>query len=95
MQKIVCANITQEHGADYGTGTINGSNSDANLWPGSTIVGMSSKKLVWLGFFVGSTIGGMVPTLWGDEIISLSAIVLSTLGGIGGIWAGVRLGQTL
>jgi hypothetical protein len=56
---------------------------------------MSSKKLVWLGFFVGSTIGGMVPTLWGDEIISLSAIVLSTLGGIGGIWAGVRLGQTL
>jgi len=56
---------------------------------------MSSKKLIWLGFFVGSTIGGMIPTLWGDDMISLSAIVLSTLGGLAGIWAGFRIGQSL
>ena len=63
--------------------------------PGSTIGRMSSKKLVWLGFFVGSTIGGIIPTLWGDDMISVSAIVLSTLGGVAGIWAGIRVSQSL
>ena len=50
-------------------------------------------KLIWLGMFVGSTIGGFVPMLWGAEALSLSAVFGSAIGGILGIWAGYRLGR--
>ena len=56
---------------------------------------MNPKKMVWLGFFVGSTIGGFIPTLWGDDMLSVAAFVWSVLGGIAGIWAGYRLARSL
>jgi hypothetical protein len=56
---------------------------------------VSSKKLIWLGFFIGSTVGGLLPSLWGDDMISISGIVLSTVGGIVGIWAGYRIAKSL
>ena len=52
-----------------------------------------SKKAIWFGMFVGSTIGGSVPMLWHASMFSLSAILLSTVGGIAGIWAVHRLGR--
>ena len=53
------------------------------------------KKLIWGGFFVGSTIGNMLPLLWGGDMISISGVLLSLLGGIAGIWAGYRAGESM
>lgn len=54
---------------------------------------MSSKSLVWLGLFIGSTIGGFIPTLWGDSFLSLSSVLLTAVGGIAGIYAGFKFSQ--
>ena len=53
------------------------------------------KKMIWIGLFVGSTIGNFLPTLWGGDAISVSGVLLSLVGGIVGIWAGYRLGQSM
>lgn len=50
-------------------------------------------KLIWIGLFVGSTIGGFIPSLWGAGVFSLSGAVFSTLGGIFGTWFGYRVGN--
>lgn len=52
---------------------------------------MSQNKLIWIGFAVGSTIGGFIPGLWGDSSLSFSSILFSAIGGIMGIYAGFRL----
>jgi len=54
-----------------------------------------TKKFVWIGLFVGSTLGNMLPLLWGGDAISISGFLFSILGGIAGIWVGYRLGQSL
>jgi hypothetical protein len=54
-----------------------------------------TKKLVWIGLFVGSAIGNMVPMLWGGDAISIAGVLFSMIGGIVGIWAGYRLGQSM
>lgn len=41
--------------------------------------------------FVGLTIGGFVPDLWGAGMFSVSSLLFSALGGIAGVWLGVRL----
>jgi hypothetical protein len=53
-----------------------------------------TKKFIWIGMFVGSTIGNMLPMLWGGDAISISGVVLSLIGGIIGIWVGYRWGQS-
>jgi hypothetical protein len=50
-------------------------------------------KLIWIGVFVGSTIGGLVPSLWGADMLSFSGVIWSGVGGIAGIWLGYRLGD--
>ena len=52
-----------------------------------------TKKLVWVGFFMGSTMGGYVPSLWGGGSLSMSAVLLSFVGGMAGIWLGYRFGR--
>ncbi len=54
---------------------------------------MSSKKVIWFGAIVGSTIGGMVPQLWHASMLSMWGMVLSTVGAVIGIWIGWRLTQ--
>lgn len=54
---------------------------------------MSQKTLVWIGLSVGSVVGGYLPVMWGGDLFSFSSIVLSTIGGFLGIWAGFKLGQ--
>jgi len=54
-----------------------------------------TKKFVWIGLFVGSAIGNMVPMLWGGDAISISGVLFSTVGAIVGIWVGYRLGQSM
>ena len=41
---------------------------------------------IWMGIFIGSTIGGMIPWLWGDSILSYSSVLLSAVGAIVGLW---------
>jgi len=53
-----------------------------------------SKKWIYLGMFVGSTIGGLVPALWHASMFSMSGIVLTAVGGIAGIWAGYRISRS-
>jgi hypothetical protein len=54
-----------------------------------------AKKLIWLGFIVGSIVGSLVPTLWGAGMLSVSSFVLSAVGGAVGIWAGYKADQML
>ena len=56
---------------------------------------METKKLCWIGLFIGSTIGGYVPVLWGGDLLSYPSIFGSLVGGLIGIWAGYRIGQSL
>ena len=57
---------------------------------------MSAKTLIWIGILVGSTLGSLVPMLWGgDVLVSISSIVWSTIGGLLGIWGGYKLSQML
>ncbi|MDQ2932918.1 MAG: hypothetical protein M3Q80_00865 [bacterium] len=56
---------------------------------------MSPKTLIWIGVFIGSTLGGWIPTLWGAGIFSFSGIIGSMLGGVAGIWAGYTLSKMM
>ena len=52
-----------------------------------------SKKSIYFGMFLGSTVGGCIPMLWHASMFSMSALLMSTLGGIAGIWFVWRLGR--
>ena len=52
---------------------------------------MGSNSLVWLGMFVGSAVGGFLPSLWGADVFSFSSILLTAVGGLAGIWVGFKL----
>lgn len=52
---------------------------------------MNGTGLIWLGMFLGGTVGGLVPALWGGGLIADT--VVSGIGGLLGIWAGFRLGK--
>ena len=54
---------------------------------------MSQKALVWVSLLIGSTVGGYVPTLWGADLLSVSGIVGSVVGGLAGIWGAYKLSQ--
>lgn len=52
---------------------------------------MNRKSLVMGGMVAGSTIGSFLPLLWGDSALSMTSILLSAVGGVLGIWGGLRL----
>lgn len=54
-----------------------------------------SKPLVWIGLFVGSTVGGMIPSLWGASFLSVSSVFLSGVGAIAGIYVGFKISQNM
>ena len=54
---------------------------------------MERQKLVWFGVFVGSALGGFIPTLWGDSAFSMSSVILTAVGGFVGIWLGWKIGE--
>lgn len=52
--------------------------------------------MITIGATIGSTVGALLPQLWGDhDFLSLSSTALGFVGGIIGIWAGVKLGKLL
>ena len=52
---------------------------------------MNPRPMIYIGLFIGSTLGGYIPTLWGAGLFSMSSILLSMLGGLLGIWLGYRI----
>jgi uncharacterized membrane protein YeaQ/YmgE (transglycosylase-associated protein family) len=46
---------------------------------------------VWVGILIGSTIGGLIPELWGDGLFSYAAVLLSDVGAFVGLWIGYKL----
>ena len=54
-----------------------------------------NKLIIGIGMFLGSTIGGYIPMLWGASLLSFSAIFFSAIGGILGIWIGYRISKYL
>ena len=54
---------------------------------------MQAKTRVWIGVFVGSTIGSSIPMLWGSDFLSFSSVFLGGVGAFVGIWLGWRLSQ--
>ena len=45
-----------------------------------------SRSVTWMGMLVGSTLGGLIPELWGADLFSFSSVLFTALGGIAGIW---------
>ena len=56
---------------------------------------MNTKSLIWIGMFVGSTVAGFVPRLWGANVFSLAGFAFSSVGALAGIWLGYKLGTSL
>ena len=52
-----------------------------------------TKKYIYFFLFLGSAIGSYVPALWGDDVFSMSSILLSGIGGLVGIYIGYVFGQ--
>jgi hypothetical protein len=67
--------------------------SPAAFVEGVLLVTVSKKTLIWIGLFIGSTIGGYLPALWGSDVFSFSSVLGSAIGGIGGIWLGFKTGD--
>ena len=49
------------------------------------------KLLIFFGMMIGSTIGGLIPLLWGAGIFSYSGVLFSGIGAVVGIWIGYKL----
>ena len=57
---------------------------------------MSSKTIVSIGMAIGMIVGGFIPWLFGDHsMIDGWSILGGFIGGIAGIWAGVKVNQRL
>ncbi len=54
---------------------------------------MSSKPLIWIGLFIGSSVGSYIPAFWGADIFSASSVILGSIGGLFGVWIGFKLSQ--
>lgn len=49
------------------------------------------KTSAWIGIVVGSSIGGMVPALWGAGLFSFSGVFFSAVGAFAGIWVAYKI----
>jgi hypothetical protein len=55
-----------------------------------TVVSTHMRSAIWIWIFVGSTIGGLIPALWGGDMLSWSGVLLSGVGAIMGLWLASR-----
>jgi hypothetical protein len=51
------------------------------------------RSSIWLGILIGSTVGGMIPSLWGDGVISYASVLLSGAGAFVGLWVGAKFSR--
>ncbi len=54
---------------------------------------MRSSSCIWIAIFIGSTIGGLIPGLWGGDMLSYSSVVLSGVGAFVGLWIGFKMSR--
>ena len=52
-----------------------------------------SRSLIGICATAGLFVGGYVPVLWGASSFSLQSLVFGALGGVAGVWAGVRIAE--
>jgi hypothetical protein len=51
------------------------------------------RSVIGLTAFVGMTVGGFAPELWGGSSMSLGSVLFAVLGGVVGVWFGARLAR--
>ena len=56
---------------------------------------MSKKTIISIMAGVGMTLGSMIPMLWNGDLLGGMSILLGLVGGIIGIWLGVKIGNAL
>jgi hypothetical protein len=49
------------------------------------------RSAIWIGILFGSTIGGLIPSLWGGDLLSYSGLLLSGAGAFAGLWVGYKM----
>src|SRR5450631_3279202 len=49
------------------------------------------RSAIWMGIFIGSTIGGFIPLIWDDDMLSYSGVLFSGIGAFVGLWFGLRV----
>jgi uncharacterized membrane protein YeaQ/YmgE (transglycosylase-associated protein family) len=54
---------------------------------------MKPKVMIMIGMVVGSTLGSWLPSLWGASWLSMTSLLLGTVGGFAGIWAGYKISR--
>lgn len=54
---------------------------------------MNTKKIIWLFMFIGGAVGGYIPTLWGANSFSMTAILFNALGAMFGVWFGFKISR--
>jgi hypothetical protein len=47
--------------------------------------------VIWLFALVGSTVGSVIPALWGGSMLGLASLALGTAGGVAGVLVGARV----
>jgi uncharacterized membrane protein YeaQ/YmgE (transglycosylase-associated protein family) len=50
-----------------------------------------NKKVLWMCMAVGSTIGGYIPTFFGQSQFGIMSILGSVVGGVAGVFAAQRI----
>ena len=49
------------------------------------------RRVVWLFVGFGMVVGGFLPAVWGGSALGLASLVFGTMGGVAGLWLGVKL----
>ena len=53
------------------------------------------KRVLWMCLLVGSTLGGMLPELWGASTWGLTSLVFGSAGAAAGVWVAARISDSL
>jgi uncharacterized membrane protein len=53
------------------------------------------RSVIWISVLVCSTVGGFLPEAWGASAFGLASLACGTLGGIVGVWVGIRVAASL
>ncbi|MBI5037874.1 MAG: hypothetical protein HZC01_04195 [Candidatus Kerfeldbacteria bacterium] len=56
---------------------------------------MGQKFVIYFCLSVGAAIGGYIPALWHDSIFSPWSVILSAVGGIVGLYVGIKINQAI
>jgi hypothetical protein len=49
------------------------------------------RSVIGICVTMGTFVGGWLPSVWGDSGFSLVSLVAAALGGLAGLWCGLRL----